>query len=105
MRELDRPVLLDAAHARRVALELGCQADGSLAWRYTISPISRMAFLSRRVSTEIPLPAIESANQSPLRELARQAYLDPDLRIAGELPAPDVGVGHEVWPGVVIRAK
>jgi hypothetical protein len=103
-----RPVFFSARHMQDAGVVLHCSADGSrsnLEWH--ARPGATMAFVERRFVAPAtrPAPGQADAPPSPLRTLAREAYLDASASVEGDVPAgapADLSDWVEVWPSVVV---
>lgn len=90
-----RPIVASISHASLIGLNVDCDKDGGVGWRFTLPPHARVAMVDRRVTPARAPPASQTPITSPLYELARQAYLSPGATILGQMPDSD-------WPTVVI---
>ena len=106
VQSLTRPVLSSPRHAELAKLRLYCGPRGPVQFGWRAEPGAPMIFLTRTVTAsarEHDGPANET---SPLRDLARQAYLSPAGRIEGEVWYQfnyPPGEWDEEWPSVVVR--
>jgi hypothetical protein len=64
-----------------------------------------MALLSRTVEPAANLPATQPTRNSPLYELAREAYQSRQIEIGGEIPAGAAPQDQERWSGVLLRER
>jgi hypothetical protein len=92
------PILFDLAHAQSVGLALTCDPQG-LEWSATLPANATLATLRRTFAVETSSVALSSSSSSPMRELARRAYLRPGLEIEGEEMA---GTG---WSTIIIAPQ
>lgn len=91
-----RPIVASITHAERCGLFLEIPRIAPPTWRYTLPPHARLATLHRSFGFGVPLPqTIENPITSPLFELARQAYLSPGARMAGQFKQAQ-------WPWVYV---
>ncbi len=93
-----RPILFDRAHAESIGLKLTCDSQGE-EWSATLPANATLATLRRAFSLQPRIGGPASEIPSPMRELARRAYLRPGLEIKGEEKA------HEDWPTVIIAPE
>jgi hypothetical protein len=106
VQSLARPVLVSPRHAELAKLRLYCGTRGPVQFEWRAEPGAPLIFLTRTVTAsarEHDGPANEA---SPLRDLARQAYLSPGGRIEGEVWYQfnyPPGEWDEEWPSVVVR--
>jgi hypothetical protein len=100
-----RPVLVSPRHAARVDLRLHCDAAGPRRFTWRAEPGAPMAFLSRTVARDVS--TLEPADApSPLRDLARRAYLSPGDTLGEDVwlaPSAEPSAWDQTWPSVVVR--
>jgi hypothetical protein len=97
-----RPMVLDARQAESIQLSLVRGKAGPVMWQFRLPPHQRIALLWRRVEARSNLPATQPTRDSPLYELARQAYQSRRIEIVGETSASAMGPEQENWSGVVL---
>jgi hypothetical protein len=96
--QTSRPIVASIGHASLIGLNLECDKDGTVTWRYTLPPQARLGMLRRTITPPTPPPPVQMPVVSPLHELARQGYLSPGATITGQVQAED-------WPTVVINRQ
>lgn len=84
----DQPVVYDSNHARAMDLRQQVQLDGSSRWSFAIPPHGKLAILRRRIEVGTVPAMMSGRTDSPLELLARQVYLRPGFKVAGELRSP-----------------